>query len=101
MNQVYDALEAAVASNGNLHRHRGTAKRFSDAGYGLVEVGALAVHLRDDDQSRNAKLFGVAPGFFRLHFDAADRVYDDKRRVASPQRRLRIEYECGESRRVE
>src|SRR3989442_8238876 len=101
MNQVYDALKAALASDWNLHGHGRTAECLSDAGYGLVEVRALAVHLRDNDQPRNAKLFGVTPGFFGLHLDAADRVHNHQRRVARSQRRLRIEYECSKSRRVD
>lgn len=36
-----------------------------------------------------------------MDFDAADRVDDNERGVASSQRGFRIEYECGESRCIQ
>src|SRR5437867_12729189 len=101
MNQVDDPFEAMLAPDRHLNRHCRAAECFGYAGDGLFEVGTLAVHLRDDDQPRNTKLFCVAPCFFSLDFDAADRVDDNERGVASSQCGLRVEYECGKSRSVE
>src|SRR6266513_393818 len=101
MNQVDDPFETMLLSYRHLNRHCRAAECFGDAGNGLFEVGTLAIHLRDDDQPRNTKLFRVAPCLFGLDFHAADRVDDNERGVASAQCGLRIEYECGKSGSVE
>ena len=74
MHKIDHTLEVAFAADGNLDRHGRAAECLIDAGDRLHEIRSFAIHLIDDQQSRDPKLIRVAPCLFGLDFYAVDCV---------------------------
>src|SRR2546430_2135185 len=99
--QVHDPGEQLARAEGELDRDRLRPEPLTDHLEALVEVGAHAVHLVDEDDARHAVAVRLAPYRFGLGLDAAYRVEQGHGAVEHPERALHLHREVHVPRGVD
>ena len=101
LDQVDEALEAALDADRQIQHRRTRAEAVLDHADAHVEVGAGAVELVDEAHPRNVVLLGLAPHGLRLRLDAGNAVEAGDRAVEHAQRTLDLDGEVDVARRVD
>ena len=74
--QVDNSAEIILDTDWQHHHQRVCVEYLLDLFYHAVEVGAEAVHLVDENDTRDARFVGITPVGFRLGFHAAGAAED-------------------------
>ena len=74
--EVNDAEEVSLCSDGQLHNGRYAVKAVLDHVDTAVEICTSAVHLVDEAHARHVVLVGLAPHGFRLGLNTSNGVED-------------------------
>ena len=93
LQQVDDALEAALGADRQLHDRRRRLEPVADHGHGAVEVRPDPVHLVDEAHARDLVLVRLAPDRLGLGLDAGDGVEDGDGPVEDAKRPLDLDGE--------
>ena len=99
--KIDDALEIAAFTDRNLHRHDRTAEDLTQVVERSSELGILAIHLVDENDTRQLALVQVAPAKLGAYFDARYRIDHDDARIRDRDRAFRLTDEVDEARRVQ
>src|SRR5260221_7425248 len=86
--EVDYAAEVFFCAKGKLCHQRFAAEALLDLFNHVVEVGANAIKLVDEDDPRYAIFVGLSPDRFRLRFDTAHAAEDHHCAVKHPQTTL-------------
>ena len=84
--QVDDAVEVGAVADRDLDRHHLGREMRLHVVEDPLEVGALLVHLGDEDNPREVQVIADLPGLLGPDLDAAHRAHHDHRRVGRVQR---------------
>ena len=93
LDQVDDALEATLGTDGQLDRQRAGAEALLDGAHGEVEVRADLVHLVDEADARHVVLVGLTPHLLGLRLDTLLAVEDGDGAVEHAQAALHLDGE--------
>ena len=93
LDEVDDALEAVLAADRQLDRHRSRAEAVDDHVDAAPEVGAGAIELVDEADPRHGVLVRLAPDGLGLGLDAGHAVEDDDRAIEDAQAALDLDGE--------
>ena len=99
--KVDDALESRLLANRQLYGHDAIAEAHAQLLDDLTEVGVLAVHLVDEEGTRQLGFLCIAPCLLRLDFDARGRRDHDEGTVGRRQGILDLADEVRVARRVD
>ncbi len=101
LDQVDHAVKIVFCPDRDLHRDRIAFQAFADLLMHAQEVGADAIHLVDEGQSRHPVLIGLPPHGFRLRLHAAYRVVHHAGAVQHAHRALDLDREIDVARGVD
>ena len=101
LEEIDDALEARLAADRDLQRHRLGAQLLLDVVDAHVEVGAGLIHLVGEDDARHAVLVALAPDRLGLRLHALVAVEHAHGAVEHAQRALHLDGEVDVARRVD
>src|SRR5262249_51520665 len=101
LHQVDYAGELVLVADRNLEQQWSRLELLPHLIDHALELGADAVHLVDERDSRHAILVGLPPDGFRLRLNAADRAEDRHRAVQHTQRALDLDGEIDVPGRVD
>ena len=90
LDEVDDAAELGLAADGDLQRHGVGPQAVDHHLEAAEEVGADAVHLVDESDTRDAVLVGLAPHRLRLGLHAADEAEERDGPIEHPQAALHL-----------
>ena len=101
LDQIDEALEAALDADREIEHRRTRAEAVDDRLDAIFEIGAGAVELVDEAHPRHAIFVGLAPHRLRLRLDAGNAVETGDRAVEDAQRALDLDGEVDVARRVD
>ncbi len=101
LHQIDDSLELVFGAHWNLNRYRTRLQAIDDGVDGAIEIGANAIHLVDEANTRNVILVGLAPNRFRLRLHAGNGVEHRDRAIEHAQGALHLGREIHVARRVD
>jgi hypothetical protein len=101
LDEVDEALEAALDADREIEHGRARAEAVLDHADAHVEIGAGAVELVDEAHPRDLVLLGLAPDGLGLRLDAGNAVEAGDRAVEDAQRALDLDGEVDVARRVD
>ncbi len=101
LDQVDEALEAALDADRQVKHRRTRAEAVLDHVDAALEIGAGAVELVDEAHPRDVILLGLAPHGLRLRLDAGNAVEAGDRAVEHAQRTLDFDGEVDVARGVD
>ena len=102
--EIDHAFEFVLLTDGQLHLDHTPTRGLHELFDGLVgagETGILAIHAVDDEEARQAKIHGGAPGQFGADFDPTHRIHEDDRAVRHAESRDHLADKIGVTRCVE
>ncbi len=101
LDEVDDAAEIALRADGQLEDGGDRVEAVAHHLDATLEVGADAVHLVDEAETRHVVLVGLAPHRLGLRLDAGDRVEHRDRAVEDAQDSLDLDGEVDVAGRVD
>ena len=101
LDQVHDADELGLGTDGQLDHRRVAAEPILDGVQHVVEVGTGAIHLVDEAHPGHLVLVGLAPHRLGLGLHSGHAVEHGHGAIQHPQRTLHLDREVHVARRVD